>query len=348
MDKEIQQRSDAYQFLFSKMPADVSIPRQEPIVNQFSSKLPSFQQDFSFTLNGLNTIKTGSDEKGIELEQDFSEDLMDQSDSVTIGEIDSPIPEKEESAWILLGEGQNDLKGTPMPSEGLGLLYKHCVVSSKQEVLNRENVTKESPLSEDKSEDGTFCWDNLKVRISPKQKQKAKHSKTLGTPNADWNYFSLRRACFRGMSAYYKDRFNAFVKNSGFTKSLKLEMDKIVSKFIEEEFYQIDTGNCDISRPEFLDWMITVLHSHRHKKNESYIRRRDFTKIRQVLYSFSTAAKKTFLACPDYAMVLYHFYNRQGDDFLVKKSELKPAKFRNELEVELNALYKGATQTLGF
>ena len=98
MDKEIQQRSDAYQFLFYKMPADVSIPRQEPIVNQFSNKLPSFQQEFSFTLNGLNTIKTGSDEKGIELEQDFSEDFMDQSDSVTIGEIDSPIPEKEESA----------------------------------------------------------------------------------------------------------------------------------------------------------------------------------------------------------------------------------------------------------
>lgn len=93
--------------------------------------------------------------------------------------------------------------------------------------------------------------------------------------------------------------------------------------------------------------MITVLHSHRHKKNEKYIRTRDFTKIRQVLYSFSTAAKKTFLASPDYALVLNHFYNKEGELFLEKKSQLKPQRFRIELEVELNALYKGAFQTLG-
>lgn len=93
--------------------------------------------------------------------------------------------------------------------------------------------------------------------------------------------------------------------------------------------------------------MVTVLHSHRHKKNEPYIKSRDFTKIRQVLYSFSTAAKKTFLACPDYALVLNHFYKREGLLFLEKKSELKPARFRSELEVELNALNKGAFQTLG-
>lgn len=72
-------------------------------------------------------------------------------------------------------------------------------------------------------------------------------------PNADWNYFSLRRACFRGMSAYYKDRFNSFVKNNGFTKSLKTEMDRIVSIFIRDEFVNVNTGKCDISTKEFLD-----------------------------------------------------------------------------------------------
>lgn len=55
------------------------------------------------------------------------------------------------------------------------------------------------------------------------------------------------------MSAYYKDKFNAFVKNNGFTRSLKTEMDAIVSNFIRDEFHNVGTGKCDISTPEFLD-----------------------------------------------------------------------------------------------
>ncbi|CAI2372332.1 unnamed protein product [Moneuplotes crassus] len=329
------------------MPRENELLKVEHKVFPKIARNPIFKPDILFDGSIFNTTKNNSEEKGIHLEQDFSEDLMDKSDSVTIGEISCPPQEKEDKACILLGDEKNDANASPMLVDTLGLLYRHCLISSKPEAPSNQLASKDRKSSFDKSDDGTYCCDNLKDPISSKKKI-VKHSKTLGSPNADWNYFSLRRACFRGMSAYYKERFNSFVKNSGLTKSLKLEMDKIVSRFIEHEFASVHTGNCNISNTEFLDCMITVLHSHRHKKNEDYIRRRDFTKIRQVLYSFSTAAKKTFLSCPNYALVLNNFFNRQGEDFLVKKSKLKPARFRQELELELKTLNKGAVQTLGF
>ena len=124
-------------------------------------------------------------------------------------------------------------------------------------------------------------------------------------------------------------------------------MDNIVKRFINQEFKNVTPGCWDLTTPAFLDWMITILHSHRHKKNENYISTRDFTKIRQVLYSFSTAAKKTFLSCPEYAFILSYFYNQQGEEFIISKSEFKPLRFKAELEIELKALNKGAWLTLG-
>lgn len=92
--------------------------------------------------------------------------------------------------------------------------------------------------------------------------------------------------------------------------------------------------------------MVTVLHSHRHKKNESYIKKRDFTKIRQVLYSFSTSAKKTFLTDPSYALIFAHFFSKQGEGFIEEKSQLKPQQFRAELQLEFDCLFELASKTL--
>lgn len=346
MDKNLQENSDAFQFLFAKMPQRFNTYQAEPVLPRISEDLQLFNTDLCLQKTPLNTIKMQSEEKGIELEEDYSDKFLVQSENLTIGECDTPAGEDSQSACVLLGEDTNDVKTTQIPSESLGLLYKHCMLSSKVEEQEADSCPKDHASNEEKTQDGTFCGDNLKVPISSKQKVE-KHSKTQGSPNADWNYFSLRRAWFRGMSAYYKERFNSFVKSSGYSKLLKSEMDNIVSKYIEEEFALVTSGNCNVNSSEFLDAMVTVLHSHRHKKNERYIRSRDFTKIRQVLYSFSTAAKKTFVSNPEYALILSHFYNMQGGEFLQKKSELKPNKFRVELEVELTALYKAVSQTLG-
>lgn len=180
---------------------------------------------------------------------------------------------------------------------------------------------------------------------SKNEEEKVKNDVSI---KADWNYFSLRRTCFRGMSAFYKEKFSDFCKSKG-SKSLSLKrasMEELVHSFIWNEFSDSNANMGIIDTPEFLDSMITVLHSHRHKKNEDYIKKRDFTKIRQVLYSFSTAAKKTFLSNINYSLIFTHFYDFEGSEFLGLKSINKPAKFNTELKYELDMLFDAASKTV--
>lgn len=194
-----------------------------------------------------------------------------------------------------------------------------------------------------------MCCENALKEKQQKEKVKSLPKVAPQEPqNADWNYFSLRRACFRGMSAYYKDKFNAFRKEKLRTKTAgnAEDMDLLVSQFITEEFLNCASDATALNSSEFLDCIVTVLHSHRHKKNEAYIKSRNFTKIRQVLYSFSTAAKKSFLSDTHYAFVFAHFYKKAGERFMVEKSDRKPARFREELQLEFDSLHKLAAMTL--
>ena len=352
--QDMEGKSDAYKFLMSKASQNIIIPGKN---TQFSTLDTSKKIDNCTISYHSSELQLESSPPSVRLEDDFSEEALDQSDSVTINEIECALPQEEGDEWIVLENNCNDAKSANNSLEHVGLLYKHGMVSSNLDFTPKAISTKARKSSFDRSLDDTHCWENqrlqapsedVKEEVGTSQKLENSLKISKSGSSSDWNYFSLRRAWFRGMSAYYKDRFNAFVKNNGYSKQLKNEMDKIVSLFIKEEFINSKLGTWKLNTSEFLDCMITVLHSHRHKKNESYIKTRDFTKIRQVLYSFSTAAKKTFLASSDYAFILSHFYDREGQEFLNKKSENKPVKFKNDLELELNTLLKGATQTLGF
>lgn len=123
-------------------------------------------------------------------------------------------------------------------------------------------------------------------------------------------------------------------------------MEQLVKKFLDAEICAKSFDADILKSPEIVDWMITVLHSHRHKKKDSYIKSRDFSKIRKVLYSFSTSAKKEFLSDRYYAQVFAYFYAKNGDKFVNDKSKYKPAQYRNDLQVEFDNLYRLATQTL--
>ena len=150
------------------------------------------------------------------------------------------------------------------------------------------------------------------------------------------------------MSAYYKEKLSSFckLKNIKSQSAMQVHMEKLVAMFIRQEFMNSNAPFSILNTPEFLDSMITVLHSHRHKKNDVYIQKRDFTKIRKVLYSFSTAAKKTFLSNKNYSLIFTNFYHREGDAFLQKKSNIKPNKFKTELRHELDTLYQAASKTV--
>lgn len=196
-----------------------------------------------------------------------------------------------------------------------------------------------------------MCEDQLTTGphhpTTPKESNIGAMPKSKGK-GVDWNYFSLRRTCFRGMSAYYKDKFDPIYKTWMKYKQAynRATMDELVEGFIKDEFLGSSRFSTLVSTPEFLDSMVTVLHSHRHKKSEAYIKSRDFTKIRQVLYSFSTSAKKAFLTNKAYALIFVHFYETQGEKFVKEKAQTKPKQFETELRVEFEAMYKLAVQSM--
>lgn len=218
----------------------------------------------------------------------------------------------------------------------------------EKETTSRWRTKSKRKTSCSKSCSETVCCEHASKDIIAFKESDKNTSKKKRAQQEEWNYFSLRRTCFRGMSAYYKGKFDPYVKNTGKFRSTdkSIGMDQLVSNFITEEFGK-STDYCDtIGSNSFLDSVVTVLHSHRHKKNEDFIRSRDFSKIRKVLYSFSTAAKKTFLSNKTYALIFAHFYEKAGKKFVERKAASKPQQFKEELLVEFDSLYHLAKKTL--
>ena len=221
--QENENKSDAYKFLMSKVPQAQNIPWKSYDLHEFHPSVKIQSLDFTLYSPEINNFKNENFEnygKRGELDQDLFEEKIRQLDHVTIGEIDNPFLDEEFEAWVVLKDTDNE-------DNMLGLFQKQ----TSQIQINHKNSEissrKLEPISE-KSWDDTYCCENLREPVKAKQKNEKENikgpkrsPKTMGTPNADWNYFSLRRACFRGMSAYFKEKFNLFVKKSGLTKSLK-------------------------------------------------------------------------------------------------------------------------------
>lgn len=91
-----------------------------------------------------------------------------------------------------------------------------------------------------------------------------------------WDNFRVRRDCFRAFSAYYKDQFKPFNKvwQSGKRNKLKkTDMVPLVMEFLRNEFENQEIDSLVIP-------MMTILHSHRYKKQEEFLDGLDFTIIR--------------------------------------------------------------------
>jgi hypothetical protein len=81
------------------------------------------------------------------------------------------------------------------------------------------------------------------------------------------NSFALGRTAFRGMSNYYKKKFDSILKEWEMFYQRE-SMDSIVSRFISIEFnYDKDV----LHNSDFIDCMTTILHSQNYRKNDDYI-----------------------------------------------------------------------------
>jgi hypothetical protein len=351
-EKEFKGKSDMYKFLMSKSSYKVAIPGMGQLDSNFETNIDN-------GTNAMQRCPSNVDNSKNDSEQDFwdneySHSIMNDDESLIINHINNPNSVKSLEACILLEEVSDDVEASDDVKVSTTLLncfqanFKFTTKTIKSTVGKKTASCRKRSVSCSKSCTETICCENAQKDISKIGKEKKEKIINNGIVKADWNYFSLRRTWFRGMSAYYKDKLSSFckLKNIKSQSTMQISMEGLVAMFIDEEFMNTNTHSPILNTPEFLDSMITVLHSHRHNKNEDYIQKRDFTKIRKVLYSFSTAAKKTFLSNKNYSLIFINFYNREGDAFLQKKSNIKPNKFKTELRHELYTLYEAASKTV--
>ena len=68
--------------------------------------------------------------------------------------------------------------------------------------------------------------------------------------------------------------------------------------------------------------------------------------IRNLLYCYSSNAKRSFLANKNYAYIFNHFYNKAGEMVVILKSKDKPELFKAELKTEMDDINKLSLKTL--
>jgi len=150
------------------------------------------------------------------------------------------------------------------------------------------------------------------------------------------------------MSAYYKDKYNYFLRVSRIPLRKRNKLEKNAILFVSSEFGDMNLKGLDINKNAFLDSIFTILHSHKYKRSEKSIKARDFTTIRQLLYYFTLEAKNAFFSSKEYWLWFTHFYEVGGQDFIEEQSRKKSAKFKRDLKKILNCLYQEAKQELEF
>lgn len=140
------------------------------------------------------------------------------------------------------------------------------------------------------------------MRDTEEEQQKADAKATGNSVSskskAESNLFLVRRACFRGFSEYYKNKFAAanysWQRKRG-NKKKKTPMMELIRDFAEEEFGSLVTNLTESQWEIFRTTLFTVMFSHRYKKNDEFLAGIDFTEIRNVLYHYTTEARTEFL-----------------------------------------------------
>jgi hypothetical protein len=157
----------------------------------------------------------------------------------------------------------------------------------------------------------------------------------------DSNLFLVRRACFRGFSEYFKNKFAAlnysWQRKRG-NKKKKTPMMVLVQEFAEQEFGSLLTNLSNEKWIEFRHKLLTILFSHRYKKNDDFVEGIDFTNIRKVLYHYTTESRKEVLKDAHFCFLIHHFYINDERNFLQAKIQEKSKLNHGHLRLELDIL----------
>lgn len=243
LQSDFEGKSDAYKFLFSRIPSKKVIPGfNMEKVNELITAVTlvpnegALRRSYDVSIAEKKVKKVNANES-LFYEKEFDLQLESQIDS-QLSQDDSIHYLKLEESCSLTEKNSKLSKSQANANEYPELSKKESIIKQfdEFEAIGEPRKKRISDLSKTSAE--TACCENLrKDKISQREGEDVEED-NKDDEKADWNYFSLRRACFRGMSAYYKSKFASFCKSFSKQKPSKsgLPMDKLVGDFISSEY----------------------------------------------------------------------------------------------------------------
>ena len=184
------------------------------------------------------------------------------------------------------------------------------------------------------------------VKNPEKLNKKAKNESDC--PNSR-NLFLIRRAWFRGFSEYFKNKFSvdnySWQRKRG-NKTKKVPIISLVRKFAESEFSELLNTFSDDQYAKFEKTLLVVLFSQRYKKNDEFLKDIDFSRIRNVLYRYTTEARHLLMKDPQMCFLIHHFYSNDWHRFIQSKIDEKTMLNTVQLKSELSILDEDTYQIL--
>jgi hypothetical protein len=177
--------------------------------------------------------------------------------------------------------------------------------------------------------------------------KKSEQSKKSVEETFEWNNFLVRRACFRGISVYYKSKFakiNTSWQRKRVNKKKKTPMHVLIKEFAISEFGDLIEQLSVDEWESMRNTLYSILFSHRYKKQDDFLEGVDFKLIRGVLYSYTTESRIELIANPFFSLIVLNFLNKGKVDFINGKVKNKPQLYSMEIKGELDALEEEAKQ----
>ena len=237
--------------------------------------------------------------------------------------------------------------------------------------FKNEDSQKYQEIKEDRSldweeskEEAIILQDSLKTVVEGKSQNDAKHDinpinseylpqsimevaqktqmkKKSEEESFEWNNFLIRRAWFRGLSVYFKNRFakiNVSWQRKRVNKKKKTPMHTLIREFALQEFGPIVERLNDSQWVSFRNTLYSILFSHRYKKSDDFLEGVDFQLIRGVLYSYTTESRIELMSNPFFSLAVSQFIKYGKEEFVNSKVRNKPKMYSEELKSELEAL----------
>lgn len=230
-------------------------------------------------------------------------------------------------------ENLEEAKVTISPNKEDAIVLKLPPLSSSNELfIQTPKEVKEATLPSSK--------DSILNFASQQEQTKAKSKDSF-----EWNNFLVRRACFRGLSEYFKKKFskiNISWQRKRVNKKKKTPMHDLIKVFATNEFgSMVDTLDQDQWR-DFRNTLYSVLFSHRYKKTDDFLEGVDFSVIRGVLYSYTTELRVELMSNPFFSIMMLNFLENGKEAFLKDKLKGKPVLYSEEVKSELDSLEEEA------